>query len=136
MALSGNTLDIYNEARMPALNPGETRVIGKLGGLAVQIRRQLFDGRQPGVELPGQTLHEAELSDNPLGVISSLENQLRRMEERLDRTMQNEVELKERSERMSWSGKNQTVLLLALSCREERQSFSPLATVATDDTMA
>ena len=68
MALSGNTLDIYNEARMPALNPGETRVIGKLGGLAVQIRRQLFDGRQPGVELPGQTLHEAELSDNPLGV--------------------------------------------------------------------
>jgi len=41
--------------------------------------------RQPAcLELAGQALHEAELSDTPLGLIASLESQLRRMEEEVD----------------------------------------------------
>jgi len=67
----------------------------------VQIRRQFFDSKQSGLELAGRAIYPAELSDNPLGVIASLENQLRRMEERLERAVKNEIELKDRGQRMT-----------------------------------
>ena len=68
---------------VPRLNRNEAREIGSIGGFKIQLRRAFFDNKPASIELAGHALYEAELSDNPLGVIASLENQLRRMEEKL-----------------------------------------------------
>lgn len=82
---------------LPRLKYGETNVIGSLGGFTVQLR-------QPAcLELAGQALHEAELSDIPLGLIASLESQLRRMEEKLAATAQAEAECTVRAAQLQQS---------------------------------
>ena len=68
---------------IPRLNRNEAREIGTLGGFKIQLRRAFFDSQPASVELAGHALYEAELGDSPLGVIASLENQLRRLEEKL-----------------------------------------------------
>lgn len=88
---------------VPRLNHNETRDIGAIGGLKVQLRRGFFDNKQGSIELAGQALYEAELSDIPLGVIASLENQLRRMEEKLTAAALAEAECNERMSRLQQS---------------------------------
>lgn len=81
---------------LPRLKFNEVKIIGTLGGFKVQLRRAIFDGKQGCIELVGQALHEADLTDTPLGIIASLENQLRRMEEKLAATVQADSECTER----------------------------------------
>jgi hypothetical protein len=88
---------------LPALNHGDARVIGTLGGLAVQLRRQFFDGKQVTLELSGNAIYPAELTDNPLGLIASLESQLRHLEERLQEALKTEADLKENGQRLQAS---------------------------------
>ncbi len=85
---------------IPRLNHNETKEIGAIGGFKVQLRRAFFDGKQAFIELAGHGLYEAELSDSPLGVIASLENQLRRMDEKLSAAASSEVESTERMTRL------------------------------------
>jgi hypothetical protein len=84
---------------VPRLNHNETREIGTIGGFTIQLRKAFFDGKQATIELAGHALYEAELSDSPLGVIASLENQLRRMNEKLASATVAETEA---TERQSW----------------------------------
>ena len=83
----------------PLLHLAETKEIGTSGGFKVQLRRAFFDGKQAIIELAGKALYEAELADSPFGVIASLENQLRRMEEKL---VSATVAEKESTERLAW----------------------------------
>ncbi len=85
---------------IPRLNHNETKDIGTIGGFKVQLRRAFFDGKQASIELAGHALYEAELGDSALGVIASLENQLRRMDEKLAATALAETESTERMARL------------------------------------
>lgn len=82
---------------LPRLKYHETTVIGNLGGFSVQLRHPNC------LELVGQALHEAELADTPLGIIASLENQLRRMEEKLTATAQAETDCTARAAQLQQS---------------------------------
>ena len=84
---------------VPRLNHNDSKQIGTIGGFKIQLRKAFFDGKQATVELAGHALYETELSDSPLGVIASLENQLRRMDEKLASATLAE---KEATERQSW----------------------------------
>jgi len=55
------------------------------------------------IEIAGRALYEAELGDSPLGVIASLESQLRRMEDKLDAAVVSETESTERMARLQQS---------------------------------
>ena len=81
---------------LPRLKFNEVKIIGTLGGFKVQLRRACFDSKPGCVELVGQTLHEADLTDTPLGIVASLESQLRRMEEKLAAAVQAKAECTER----------------------------------------
>ena len=81
---------------IPSLNHNDVRVIGSIGGFKVQLRRAFFEKKQASIELVGNALYESELSDTPLGVIASLENQLRRLEEKLASTETSETESTQR----------------------------------------
>jgi hypothetical protein len=81
---------------VPRLNHNDARVIGSLGGFKVQLRRAFFEKKQASIEIVGNALYEAELSDSPLGVIASLENQLRRLEEKLASAEASEAESAQR----------------------------------------
>jgi hypothetical protein len=85
------------------LNHNETKEIGAIGGFKVQLRRAFFDGKQASVELVGHALYEAELGDSPLGTIASLENQLRRMDEKIAAAASSEAESNERMTRLQQS---------------------------------
>jgi len=78
------------------LNHNDARVIGSIGGFKVQLRRAFFEKKQASIEFVGNALYESELSDTPLGVIASLENQLRRLEEKLASTEASEAESAQR----------------------------------------
>jgi hypothetical protein len=84
---------------VPRLSHNETKQIGAIGGFTIQLRKAFFDGKQATIELAGHALYEAELSDSPLGVIASMENQLRRMEEKL---VSASVAEKEATDRLAW----------------------------------
>jgi len=88
---------------IPRLNHNETKEIGAIGGFKIQLRRAFFEGKQATVEITGQALYEAELSDSPLGVIASVESQLRRMEDKL---VSATVAENEAATRLAWLQQN------------------------------
>jgi len=81
---------------VPQLNHNDAKVIGSIGGFKIQLRRAFFEKKQASIELVGNALYESELSDTPLGVIASLENQLRRLEEKLASAEASEAESAQR----------------------------------------
>jgi hypothetical protein len=85
------------------LNHNETKEIGSIGGFKVQLRRAFFDGKQATIEIAGHALYEAELADSALGVIASLESQLRRMDEKLATAASSEAESTDRMTRLQQS---------------------------------
>ncbi len=88
---------------VPRLNHNDTREIGSIVGFKIQLRRAFFDKQQASVEIVGQALYETELGESPLGVIASLENQLRRMEEKLAAAAVAQAEATERLARLQQS---------------------------------
>ena len=89
--------------QLPRLSYNETKTIGSLGGFRVQIRRAHLNGKPGIIELAGQALHESELAETPLGIISSMENQLRRMEEKLAATIDATNQCSERLKQLEQS---------------------------------
>ncbi len=122
---------------VPRLNHNETREIGSLSGFKLQLRRAFFDNKQASVELVGQALYEAELSDSPLGVVASLENQLRRMEEKLATAAAAQAEATERLARLQQSlgGAFQHAARLA-QLRKKQAALNEELQASQGDTMA
>jgi hypothetical protein len=116
---------------LPRLKYHETAEIGSLGGFAVQLR-------QPNcLEIVGQALHEAELADTPLGIVASLENQLRRMEQKLAATAQAETECTARAAQLqqSLAGGFQHAEKLA-QLRKQQASLNDELQASQGETMA